>query len=125
MEVAKTFGLPIIEDANAPDTPTVCYCHLDAMLDDRGRRHSTNRAFVPTRIALERQQRLKICTRTFARRLEWGEDDEGNPIVSGVYFQSRDTANNRLQGKVCFARARKEVILCSGAFGSPQLLMLR
>lgn len=122
MEAAKIAGLPVIEDGNDPIAPTMGYCRLDVSVDDRGHRHSTNRAFLPTQVALDRCQHLKICVNTLARKLEFAEDMDGNLRVQGVYFQSLDP---KRPNKVCFARARKEVILCSGAIGSPQLLMLR
>ncbi len=39
-----------------------------------------------------------------------------------VHFQSK---NGRESGRAFSARIKREAILCSGAFGSPQVLMLR
>jgi choline dehydrogenase len=115
-------GLPIVEDGNDPNAPSMGYCHLDVAVDDRGYRHSTNRAFLPTQVARDRREHLRICVHTLVRKLEFTTEIDGNLRVHGVHFQSLDP---RQPKKVCFARARKEVILCAGALGSPHLLMLR
>lgn len=74
----------------------------------RGRRSSTATAYL--RPALRRPN-LTLVDRALTRRVAF---ENGRAV--GIEF--------RRDGKVRRARARREVILCGGAFNSPQLLML-
>jgi choline dehydrogenase len=77
-------------------------------VDARGRRASTSRAYL--RPALGRPN-LQVVTRALVGRLLL---DNGAAV--GVEY--------RRDGSVVEVRAAREVILCGGAFNSPQLLML-
>ncbi|PIL26414.1 hypothetical protein GSI_12171 [Ganoderma sinense ZZ0214-1] len=75
----------------------------------------------PKKPALERQARLKICTDTLVTRVELVTEGE-DMHATGVEFEN---TNSRKAWKCYFAKARREVVLCGGALGSPQVLMLR
>ena len=94
---------------------------MDVAEDTKYHRHSTDRAFLPTKLALERQARLKICTDTIVTRVELATESEEVRAI-GVHFEA---TNSRKAWKRYFAKARREVVLCGGALGSPQILMLR
>ncbi|KAK6087150.1 choline dehydrogenase [Seiridium cupressi] len=114
---AAAVGLPIEEDVNNPAGPAAGYYYLDYTLDKNGHRHSAYSAYLPKEVAISRRASLSVCTRAIASRLEL---DAENGIVTGVYFRSTLSKSPR----DFFAKARKEVIICSGATCSPQLLML-
>jgi choline dehydrogenase-like flavoprotein len=80
------------------------------------RRVSTYHAFFPAQLAQDRREGLKVCTGATATRI----DVEGNVAV-GVVLEPTD--ENKVQ--TFYARARKQVVVCCGALGSPQLLLLR
>ncbi|TGO25930.1 hypothetical protein BPAE_0069g00020 [Botrytis paeoniae] len=62
---------------------------------------------------------LTICTNTTVHRIEFSDDD-GIPLASEAIFGSSDSTST----KTFEAKVKKEVIICSGALGSPQVLML-
>ena len=94
---------------------------LDIAEDTKYHRHSTDRAFLPAKLAKERQARLKICTDSLVTRVELVKEDE-EIRATGVHFEA---TSSRKAWKRYFAKARREVVLCGGALGSPQILMLR
>lgn len=74
----------------------------------RGRRHSTSRAYLePAR----KRRNLRVETKAHVRRILM----DGRKAVGVEYEQS---------GKIKQLRARREVLICGGAFNSPHLLML-
>ena len=80
----------------------------DVAIDSRGRRSSTARAYLhPVR----HRSNLQVHTRAEATRVLL---EDGRAV--GVEY----TRN----GQLLQARARREVVLCGGAYNSPQLLML-
>ncbi|KAF7943854.1 uncharacterized protein EAE97_005924 [Botrytis byssoidea] len=83
------------------------------------KQNSTFHSFLPREIALEREKHLTICTNTTVHRVEFSDDD-GIPRASKVIFGSSDSKST----KTFEAKVMKEVIICSGALGSPQVLML-
>lgn len=94
---------------------------LDIAEDTKYHRHSTDRAFLPAKLARERQAHLKICTDSLVTRVELVTEGE-DVRATGVHFEA---TNSRKAWKRYFAKARREVVLCGGALGSPQVLMLR
>ncbi|ETS77919.1 hypothetical protein PFICI_09981 [Pestalotiopsis fici W106-1] len=114
---AAAVGLPIETDANNPAGPAAGYYYLDYTVDGNGFRHSAYKAYLPKEVAIARKNRLTICTRVIATRLDL---DSENSTVNGVYIKSTlsRTDTERL------VKARREVIITSGATCSPQLLML-
>ncbi|KAF7874309.1 hypothetical protein EAF04_002981 [Stromatinia cepivora] len=83
---------------NAPDAPPEGVVALSLTLSERRERVSSFEAFLSKKIALGRRN-LTICTNTLA-----------------LHYP---TSN-----KIFSAKVNKEVIACSGAIGSPQVLML-
>lgn len=77
-------------------------------VDARGRRHSTARAYLhPAR----QRPNLRVMTGVQAERVLFSEGR-----ACGVQA--------RQGGRALQVRARREVLLCGGAYGSPQMLML-
>jgi choline dehydrogenase-like flavoprotein len=113
---ASALGFTDTSDFNASDVPVDVCAILDEAIDDSLRRVSSYNAFLPAELAYDRHQRLKICTKALATRIEF---EDG--VAVGVVFESSDKS---IPGTF-YARARKEIVVCSGAIGSPQLLLLR
>ncbi|KAI0044364.1 GMC oxidoreductase [Auriscalpium vulgare] len=118
LKVCPLVGLPQIE-ANNPSESPFGILETDMTIDSDGRRHSTFDAFLPHGVAAARAARLKICTGAVVQTLHF-DQAEGKPRVDGVFLEQEDAEF----GKRFFARARREVIVCSGAIGSPQVLLL-
>ncbi|KAJ7350795.1 alcohol oxidase [Mycena albidolilacea] len=112
---ASALGFTDTSDFNAPDVPVDVCAILDEAIDDSLRRVSSYNTFLPAELAYDRHQRLKICTKAVATRIEF---EDG--VAVGVVFESSDKS---IPGTF-YARARKEIVVCSGAIGSPQLLLL-
>ncbi|KAI1321942.1 hypothetical protein F5Y16DRAFT_413562 [Xylariaceae sp. FL0255] len=119
-KAARNLGLPVEEDCNDPTSPAMGLFHLDMAIDERGRRVSAYRAFLNNHIAIERKKHLFVCTGVVASRLD--VDNEAG-IVRGVYIRPVHQSAGRLSTDV-YVKARREVIVCSGAICSPALLML-
>ena len=80
-------------------------------IDARGRRHSSARAYLhPVRA----RRNLSVLTHAPAQRVLFDEADPRHAV--GVAFLH--------QGRLCRARAHREVLLAGGAYHSPQLLLL-
>ena len=106
VEAAQAAGHRFNPDYNGAEQEGVGYFQLTAR---GGRRCSAAVAYLnPARS----RPNLRIVTHAQARRVVI----EGGRAV-GVAYADRS-------GRECVARAEAEVILCSGAIGSPQLLML-
>jgi len=116
-EASRAVGLPVEPDMNDPAASAQGCFDLDQTIDGKGNRLSAYRAWLNARIANERKGWLTVCTGSVASRLVLNE--EANR-VSGVRIQARDEP-----GKEYEVKARREVIVCSGALCTPQLLMLR
>ncbi|RZC35735.1 GMC oxred N domain containing protein [Asbolus verrucosus] len=107
LEAGTQLGEKIV-DYNTPDF--MGFSQIQATLRN-GRRHSTADAFIyPVK---DSRTNLKILTSARVTKILI---DPLNKQAYGVVFRRR--------GKQFIAKARKEVILSAGAFGSPQLLML-
>lgn len=107
LESAEAIGVPYIDDYNGPEQDGAARVQVTQR---RGRRWSSNDAYLrPAR----KRRNLKIVTNAVVSRVEI---DEGR--ATGVTYLSGK------RGVVATASARIEVILCAGAIGSPQLLML-
>ena len=105
VEAATAAGYPANSDYNAGDQEGVGLYQLTA---SNGRRFSAARAYLkPAR----RRSNLSVLTGLATRRVLF----EGNRAV-GIEAKSGDG--------VVEVRARAEVVLCAGAIGSPQILML-
>jgi len=92
----------------------------DLTLDEKNRRVSTFDAFLPAKIAFERQDSLKICPKAVVDHASMSKQN-GKLTCRKVVFKSSEPRSKQKFS----ATVRKEVIICSGALSSPQILMLR
>jgi choline dehydrogenase len=105
-------GVPFVEDI-VDDKPASFITKLRTTVTADGKRSSA--ASFLGQSDVERKSNLKVCLGAVVQRLEIDEENQ----VQGVYVENENSS-----GKTFFIRA-KEVILCSGAVASPQLLLLR
>ncbi len=95
---------------------------LDIAIDGHAQRKTSYHAFLSKKLALERQRRLAVCTGSVATRLD--VDGEAG-LVRGVYIQAAENrAGTDTSNRNFYVKARREVIMCCGAFKTPQILML-
>ncbi|KIJ33359.1 GMC oxidoreductase [Sphaerobolus stellatus SS14] len=120
LSAASILNLPTIKDINDPSGPICGAALMHRTQYESGERQPTSTAFLPIELALERKERLKICTGTIVNKIDFKSEEEGISKAVGIYFESEKN-----KGKVFYAKARKEVIVAAGTFGSPHLLMLR
>jgi choline dehydrogenase-like flavoprotein len=113
------WGLSPIEDMNAPDAPCDGFGLFDATIDKKRKRVSTLEAFLPKTLAHERKN-LTICTKAVVTKIQFSGDQAGQR-AERVLFQYADQRSP----KVFSAKVKKEVVVSSGAVGSPQVLLLR
>ncbi|KAI1144953.1 putative GMC oxidoreductase [Nemania diffusa] len=112
----REMGLRIETDLNDPTAPAMGSFNLDTAIDKHGSRISAITAYLSKKVAWERRDRLTICTGAVASRLECKAQ---TGLVTGVSIQSLKSP-----AKHFFVKARREVIICSGAACTPQLLLL-
>ena len=126
MEASQDLGIPIVPHLNSPDIPTMCCGHSEFTVDEKMKRSSTCQAFLPPKIAIERRSNMKICTDALVTRLDIRKGSDGRMKAFGVFFErnSRPTASGG-KSDTFYAVARRDIILCCGALGSPQILQLR
>ncbi|MBX2883142.1 MAG: GMC family oxidoreductase N-terminal domain-containing protein [Granulosicoccus sp.] len=105
LQAAGQLDFPTVEDYNGPSMEGVS---LYQITTHRGLRASTARSYL--RPAMRRRC-LTVLTKAHAHRLKINQQR-----VEGVEYRHR--------GKLCFAKARLEVVLCAGAVNTPQLLQL-
>jgi choline dehydrogenase-like flavoprotein len=105
LEAARAAGHPIFDDLNGAE-PNGFGLAQSAI--DRGRRASASNAYLRP---IRGRRNLAVRTRCLATKIVF----EGKSAVGLQYFH-RDTLRE--------VRAGREVIVASGAFNSPQLLML-
>ncbi|KAK4248229.1 alcohol oxidase [Corynascus novoguineensis] len=118
-KAAKAVGLPFVMDGNDPKAPAQGNVQLDATIDSRGQRLSSYKAWLNSRIATERRSHLSVCTRVVASKLVV---DKGSTRVKSVQIQPVDSTSKGERDYI--VNVRREVILCSGALCTPQLLQL-
>lgn len=114
---AKKLGLPLGQDCNNPSAPSMGLFDLDMAIHRSGHRASAYNTYLNKTLALNRRRHLTICTGVVVSNLDI---DDG--LVRGVHFKS--TANLGKSGETIYVRAKREVIVCSGAICTPQILML-
>jgi choline dehydrogenase len=113
-------GYPLIPDTSDPEAPPDGLATFDVTIDEESRRVSTFDAFLPRELALDREKNLTICTKAIVSKIVWARED-GKLRAESVLFTTTDPGSV----KVFSAKVGKEVIICSGAIGTPQVLMLR
>ncbi|CAI7661079.1 unnamed protein product [Penicillium glandicola] len=89
------------------------YNRSEVSVDANGNRVSALTAWLNASVVNARKGRLTVCTGVTATRLEFSDD---GTRVTGVWMKPEGGAD-------ILVKARQEVILCSGVFGTPQLLM--
>ncbi|KAF9005832.1 alcohol oxidase [Hymenopellis radicata] len=118
---AYSLGIPSVPDFNDPSVPAICIWDVDVLQNHGRKRVSVFHAFLPRNVAEARKKHLKICPESLVQRVVFQKGSNGRPLAIDVEFMSADPKKG---GKLFFAKARKEVIVCCGAMGSPQVLML-
>ncbi|THH13247.1 hypothetical protein EW146_g6943 [Bondarzewia mesenterica] len=116
VEACRDVGLPFVSDLNSPDHPAFGCGQLHFTRDPQAHRNSTYHAFLPKRLAIERQGNLHICTNTLVEKLEFEVLPDGRQVARAVSL-----ADDHGRKTV---RAAKEIILCAGPLASPRILML-
>ncbi|KAH9900666.1 alcohol oxidase [Cubamyces lactineus] len=118
-------GIGYVDDLNDPSCPAAAIGPLDIIEDKSFHRASTYLAFLPPKLTQQRKSRLKICTNSIVMRLNIEQMADSvlgqRLVVRGIHFEA---TNPRSAEFTYFAKAKKEIILCAGALGSPQILML-
>lgn len=119
-EAVALMGIPMAPDFHSPDAPIGSMQRATVTIDKDGYRCSTADAFLPPSLAQQRSKNLKICTNSIVTSLDIQTVSGGKLKAVGIFFE-KDGSNFE---KLYHARARREIIVCAGAFGSPKLLML-
>jgi len=111
IEAAQTLGIPLREDFNDGDNEGVGLYQVTQFHDSarNGERCSAAAAYLHP--VMQQRSTLKVLTGVHASRILF----DGNRATGIEYVQDGQTKQ---------VRARREVILSAGAFGSPQLLQL-
>ncbi|KAH8586212.1 hypothetical protein B0O99DRAFT_558419 [Bisporella sp. PMI_857] len=119
IDAAQALGFVRIPDPNLPHVPADGLATHDVTVNEAKQRVSSFDAFLPLKVAVERQNNLAICTNAMVTRLAFS-DVGGKHTCEKVLFKSNKSSLN----KEFSVRANKEVIVCAGAISSPQILML-
>ncbi|KAJ7593783.1 alcohol oxidase [Mycena floridula] len=122
-DAAKSLGIPVVTDVNSPEASATCFITLDLCIDKNKHRVSTAQAFLPHHVAASRKGNLTICTNSTVMRLCFSDSPGQGRHVVGLYLEVTDPEPDHEAAPV-LVHASKEVILCAGAVGSPQILML-
>ena len=112
-------GFASILDTNSPDALPDGIAILDSTINEKNQRVSTFHAFLPRKVAFTREKNLTICTNAIVSRVIFSNDHK--PHVEKVLFTSAQPRTD----KTFSVKVKEEAIICSGAVGSPQVLMLR
>ncbi|PHH90437.1 hypothetical protein CDD83_3645 [Cordyceps sp. RAO-2017] len=115
-KAARKVGLSLERDCNDPNSPAMGYFDMDTAIDGKGQRVSALSAYLSKAVALARRHRLTVCTGVVASRLEI---DEKKGLVRGVHIRSATGPSRDY-----YVAAKREVIVCSGAIGTPQVLLM-
>lgn len=118
-DAAIALGFADVSNLNSPTIPVDVCATVDTSIDEKMRRVSSYHAFLPAEVAHAREEHLKVCTNAMATRIDF---DAG--VAVGVVFESSQSTDEPVAWTF-YARAKKEVVICCGAIGSPQLLLLR
>jgi len=121
-DASEALGLSQIPDMNDPDNSPIGWSRMPVTRDASGHRLSTARAFLSPDVLATRHANLHVCPNTVAERLML--EKEGNDLIarSVIVGPTNAKVGDQITKQV---RVRGEVVLCGGAFGSPQTLLLR
>lgn len=106
---------------NDPENVPIGWSRIPLTRDSNQHRHSTVHAFLPPALVQSRRNNLHICPNALVERLNM-EKDGDSLVVRSVAVSSVDGHDG--ETTVCIS-IRREVVVSAGAFGSPQILMLR
>ncbi|KXN89709.1 Oxygen-dependent choline dehydrogenase [Leucoagaricus sp. SymC.cos] len=112
----KNIGLPFIDDINSTKNPSVGCGQLHFTRDENQHRSSAYHAFLPLDLVKQRPN-LHVLTNAIAERIVIRQRNTG-PFAEGVQISSRTSKGTKT------VTSEREVIICAGPFGSPQLLLL-
>ncbi|KAK0744545.1 hypothetical protein B0T21DRAFT_407637 [Apiosordaria backusii] len=115
-KAAEVVGLPLEGDVNRPQASAQACFRMHQTVDEKGRKASQNRVWLDPKTVRERPN-LTVATGYAAARLAL---NAAGTRVEGVW--AKDAAE-KYPG-LNLSRAKKEVIVCSGVIGTPQLLMM-
>ncbi|KAK4195866.1 putative GMC oxidoreductase [Triangularia verruculosa] len=115
-KTAEAIGLSVEEDLNSPRAKAQACFKMHQTVDEKGKKASQNRVWLDAKTVEERPN-LTIATGYAATRLEMSS---AGARVDGVW--ARDAAGKHPGLKLL--KAKREVIVCSGVIGTPQLLMM-
>ena len=110
-QAAQQAGVPPSDDFNAGSNEGVGYFEVN---QKSGLRWNTSKAFLNAHV--RRRKNLTIWTQTQACKLLLARDARGATACRGLEVVR--------EGQRVSLTARKEVVLCAGAIGTPQLLQL-
>jgi len=113
-------GFANIADVNDPNAPADGLVSMDLTINNKNQRVSTFHAILPRETALKREKNLAICTSAIVSRVVFSHGEQ-KPRAEKVVFTSAQPGTS----KDFSVKVKREVIICSGAIGSPQVLMLR
>ncbi|EIN09828.1 GMC oxidoreductase [Punctularia strigosozonata HHB-11173 SS5] len=122
IRACASVGIPYLSESNDPDSQSFGCTRFDVTLGEDGLRQSSFDAFLPVEVAASRKENLFICPGVVATSIHLRETAEG-PRAVGVQIEYED-ADADMAPVSFIARARREIVVTSGAIGSPQLLML-
>lgn len=110
-QAAQEAGIPASNDFNTGNNEGVGYFEVN---QKSGLRWNTSKAFLNAQV--RRRKNLTIWTETQACKLLLARNGQGASECRGVEVLR--------QGHKLLLSARKEVVLCAGAIGTPQLMQL-
>ncbi|KAJ7157789.1 alcohol oxidase [Mycena filopes] len=113
-DAAVALGFAPVNDLNSATVPVDTCAMLDVAVNENLQRMSSYHTFLPPKVVQDRKG-LTVCTNAIATRIEFDEN-----VAVSVIFKASDKSNTQ----AFRARASKEIVVCCGALGSPQLLML-
>ncbi|EKM52435.1 uncharacterized protein PHACADRAFT_186585 [Phanerochaete carnosa HHB-10118-sp] len=122
IKATSALDIPFLDEANDPSAPSTFCNRADLALNEKGQRQSTFDAFLPPEVAWKRQKNLFVVPQVVVSKLDLQPSANGTRAV-GVYFQ-RDSITGGSSATQFYVSARHEIVLCSGAIASPQVLML-
>ncbi|KIJ25763.1 GMC oxidoreductase [Sphaerobolus stellatus SS14] len=118
IRAAKKLDFPLISELNSPNEPFIGMAKLHYNIDNNGHRYDVFAAFLPADLVESRKKNLHICTRASVNRINFSLADS-QPMATGVRIEATSDRTYSLE-----VIADREVIICSGAIGTPQVLML-
>ncbi|KXN92019.1 L-sorbose 1-dehydrogenase, partial [Leucoagaricus sp. SymC.cos] len=116
----KNIGLPVIDDINSTKTPLIGCGQVSFTRDENQYRNSTFHAFLPLGLVKQRSN-LHILTNAIVEKVVIGKRSTG-PFAEGIQIASGINKGTKKVTKT--VTSEREVILCAGPFGSPQVLLL-